>query len=101
MILSGVQYLHDTSFYRVDLFGSLNVRLFKGFSLRVSGNYGWVADQLYIRAGDLSDEDILLRKTAQATTRRYFTSFGISYRFGSIFNNVVNTRFGGGGGFFF
>ena len=99
--LSGVQYLHDTSFYRVDLFGSLNLRLFKGFSLRVSGNYGWVADQLYIPAGNLSDEDILLRQRAQATNRRYFTSFGISYRFGSIFNNVVNTRFGGGGGFFF
>jgi hypothetical protein len=96
--LSGVQYLHDTSFYRVDLFGSLNIRLFKGFSLRVSGNYGWVADQLYIPAGDLSDEDILLRQRAQETDRSYFTSFGISYRFGSIFNNVVNPRFGGGGG---
>jgi hypothetical protein len=24
--------------------------------------------------------------------------FGISYTFGSIYNNVVNPRFGGGGG---
>lgn len=96
--LSGLQYLHDTSFYRVDLSGSINIRLIKGLSLRVSGNYGWVADQLYIPAGDLSDEDILLRQRAQETTSRYFTSFGISYRFGSIFNNVVNPRFGGGGG---
>ena len=96
--LSGLQYLHDTDFYRVDLFGSLNIRLFRGFSLRVSGNYSWVADQLYLPAGDLSDEDILLQIQARETNRRYFTSFGITYRFGSIFNNVVNPRFGGGGG---
>ncbi|MCH7992408.1 MAG: hypothetical protein IIC35_08325, partial [Gemmatimonadetes bacterium] len=33
----------------------------------------------------------------------YFTSFGFPYQFGSIFNNIVNPRFGGsrGGGVFF
>lgn len=101
--LSALQYLHDTDFYRVDLSSSINIRLFRGFSFRVSGSYGWVADQLYIPAGDLSDEDILLRQRAQETDSRYFVNFGITYRFGSIFNNVVNPRFGGagGGGFFF
>jgi hypothetical protein len=29
---------------------------------------------------------------------RYFGSFGLTYTFGSPFNNVVNPRFGGGGG---
>ena len=96
--LSALQYLHDPAFYRVDLFGQINVRLFRGFTFRVMGSYVWVADQLYISARDLSDEDILLQRQARETNRRYFTSFGISYRSGSFFNNVVNPRFGGGGG---
>jgi hypothetical protein len=36
-----------------------------------------------------------------ATSYRYFVSGGISYRFGSIFNNVVNPRFTGSEGVFF
>lgn len=101
--LSGSQYFHDLDFYNVRLFGSTNVRLFRGFSFRVTGSYSWIRDQLYLPAGDLSDEDILTRRQALATGYNYFMSFGISYQFGSIFNNIVNPRFGGGGGgvFFF
>jgi hypothetical protein len=62
------------------------------------GNYGWIRDQLYLPGGDYTEAEILLRQRAVATSFSYFTSFGVSYRFGSIFNNVVNPRFGGGGG---
>ncbi len=96
--LTGSHYFHDTSKYHVTLFGSLSVRLFKGFSVNVSGNYSWIRDQLFIAAADASDDEILLRQRQLATTFSYFTSFGIQYRFGPIFNNVVNPRFGGGGG---
>ena len=99
--LSGSQYLHDPDFYNVNLFGSANVRLFRGFSFRVFGSYAWVRDQLFLPAGDLSDEDILTRRQALATGFEYFVSFGITYQFGSIFNNIVNPRFGGGEGRFF
>lgn len=84
--------------YSVTLSGGFNVRLFKGFSVNVHGNYSWIRDQLHIEAGSLTDEQILLRQRQLATSYRWFTSFGISYRFGSIFNNVVNPRFGNGGG---
>ncbi len=52
---------------------------------------------------DATDEEIVVRQRQLATSFRYYTSFGISYRFGAIFNNVVNPRFGGGEGqvFFF
>ena len=40
----------------------------------------------------------MLREQQLATTYRYSVTFGITYAFGSIFNNVVNPRFGGGGG---
>lgn len=45
---------------------------------------------------------MLRRRQALATDYEYELSIGISYTFGSIFNNIVNPRFGGrrGGDFF-
>jgi hypothetical protein len=92
------QYLHDRSFYNAGVFASADVRLFKGFSFNVGGDYSRVHDQLGLRKGTASVEEILLRQRELKTDYSYFLSAGISYRFGSIFNNVVNPRFGGGGG---
>ena len=39
-------------------------------------------------------EDVLLRRKMQKTDYSYYTSFGFTYTFGSIYNNVVNPRFG-------
>jgi hypothetical protein len=39
-----------------------------------------------------------LRQRQLATNYNYFVYGGISYRFGSIFTNVVNPRMGGGSG---
>jgi len=100
--LSSAQYLHDTSKYNVSLSGSFSIRLFRGFSVTALGSYSWIRDQLFISGENLSDEFILLQQRQLETNYRYLTSLGITYRFGSIFNNVVNPRFGssgGGGGF--
>jgi hypothetical protein len=100
--VTGQQYLHDVSKYGVDVFMSFNVRLFRGFSVRMTGSYAWIRDQLYLPKSGATEAEVLLRQRQLETSYRYFTSFGIEYRFGSIFNNVVNPRFGGsGGGFFF
>lgn len=98
--ISGAHYLHDFDRNRVSVDGRLNLRLFRGFSLDVNGNYSRVHDQLYIPAGDLDDEEILLRRQALETNYRYRTSVGIRYTFGSVYNNAVNPRVrrGGGGG---
>ena len=96
--VTGEQYLHDTSKYSVTISGNFNIRLFQGFSIRMGGNYSWIRDQLFISAAGATDEQILLRQRQLGTSYRYFTSFGIEYRFGSIFNNVVNPRFGGHSG---
>jgi len=37
-------------------------------------------------------EEIIARQQALATHYSYFTGFGLSYTFGSIYNNVVNPR---------
>lgn len=96
--LTASQYLHDSKLYEVGLNGSLSLRLFQGFSVNASGFYGLVRNQLFLPAGGATTEDVLLRQRQLETSYNYFVVFGFSYRFGSIFNNVVNPRFGGSGG---
>jgi hypothetical protein len=101
--LTGNQYLHETNRYSVSASGNFNIRIFRGFSIRMSGSYTWIRDQIYLSSEGATDEQVLLRQRQLATNFRYNTSIGIEYRFGSIFNSVVNPRFGGSGGevFFF
>ncbi len=54
-----------------------------------------------IRKADFNSEDILANVRQYPTTNSIHTSVGINYRFGSIYNNVVNPRFNKGGGRFF
>jgi hypothetical protein len=96
--LGGSTFLDDFSKNRLDLGGGVNLQLVKGLRFRVGGSASRVRDQIYLPAGNLTPEQILLRQRALATGFRYFGSVGISYTFGSIFNNVVNPRFRGGEG---
>ena len=75
--------------------GSTSVRIVKGLNFNVSGSYSWIHDQLYLRKGTASTANVLLRQQALQTSYSYFGSFGLSYTFGSIFNNVVFPRFRG------
>jgi hypothetical protein len=87
------QYLHDPERHRLEFFGWLSVRLFRGLDLNVNGRLARVKDQINLRAGEATDEEILLRQRELGTDFRYDFSFGLSYRFGSIYNNAVNPRF--------
>jgi hypothetical protein len=75
----------------------MNVRLFKGFSVNLFGEFSRTRDQVYLPRGEASTEEILLRQRQLLTGYQYSFEFGFSYTFGSIFNNIVNPRFGGGG----
>jgi hypothetical protein len=88
------QYLTKPDKYSITAFGDANVRLFKGFSFNLFGEVARTRDQLYLPKGEASTEEILVRQRQLETGYRYFMHFGISYSFGSIFNNVVNPRFG-------
>ena len=95
-----VQYLHDASRYRAELFTNFDVRLIKGLSLNMFSSVSYVRDQLYLPAGDATPEEVLLQLRQLETSYFYYTSVGFSYTFGSIYNNVVNPRFGAGQGGF-
>jgi hypothetical protein len=58
------------------------------------GEVARTRDQLYLPAGEATTEEILVRQRQLETGYRYYLQFGLSYSFGSIFNNVVNPRFG-------
>jgi hypothetical protein len=91
-------YLNDPGKNRISLNGNTNVRLFKGFEFFVGGNYDRIRDQVYLPKGEATDEEVLVRRRQLATNYQYFIEFGISYSFGSIFNNIVNPRMSGRSG---
>jgi hypothetical protein len=90
--LSGSHYLDSFRHNNLSSHVNLNVRLLRGLSLDVFGNYERVRDQIYIPKGDATDEEVLLQRRALETGYRYRTSVGLRYTFGSIYNNIVNPR---------
>ncbi|MFO7892443.1 MAG: hypothetical protein R6U63_01810 [Longimicrobiales bacterium] len=98
--LDGSQYFHDISKFSVRLGGHTNFRIFRGLNFNVGGSIDWIRDQLYLpRQGD-SIEDVLLQRRQLATDYQYRMRFGLSYRFGSALNNIVNPRLDNHGRFF-
>lgn len=91
-------YFHDFSKHSIEFFSFINIRLVEGLSLRLNFNAERVQDQLSLSGEGLTETEILLRRQQRATDFAIGGSIGLSYTFGSIYNNVVNTRLGGGGG---
>jgi hypothetical protein len=94
--LEGSNYLHDFSKNRLELWGDIEVRLMKGLELSVFGGVARIHDQLSLVRGELSEADILLQLQELATAYSVDGGVRLSYTFGSIYNNIVNPRFGNG-----
>jgi hypothetical protein len=93
LALVGSNYFHDFSKNRLQLNSSVNIRIFKGLSLRINGGVAHLNDQLNLKKGDISEAERLLQLRELATKYRVEGGIEITYTFGSIFNNVVNPRF--------
>jgi hypothetical protein len=96
--VSAENYLDDFKNVGYGIFSSASLRLFKGFSLNFFGNYYTTGKQVTLPMAGATLEEVLLRRRQLETKYSFYAYFGISYSFGSIFNNFVNPRFGGGGG---
>jgi hypothetical protein len=96
--LSGAHYFHDLKKYNVELFGIVQLNLYKGLSIYVIGSGARIHDQIYLPKGSLTKEEVLLQLKQLQTTYSYFAAFGVSFTFGSIYTNVINPRFGSSGG---
>lgn len=87
-------YLHDFSKNQVGLDGSVRIRIIKGLSIELEGEVGYINDRLNLSKGELSDAERLLRLKQQASKYELRGEIRLTYVFGSIYNNVVNPRFG-------
>lgn len=86
-------FLTDASKRSTDINAGFNVRLFRGFSINANGGYEWIRNQVYLPRGETDAVDVLLRRRALLSGFQYYMRLGLSYTFGSIYNNVVNPRF--------
>ena len=99
--LEGSHYLEDFKKNHLQIFGNGNFRLFKGLSFDFFTIVNLIHDQLSIQKGGATPQEVLLRRRQLATSYSYQGFVGLRYTFGSKFANVVNPRFGSGGGFIF
>ena len=88
----GSHFFHDLAKNRVDIDGYVSLRVAKGLAVSLNGNVELIRDQLSLAAGGSSLEDLLLQQSQLATGYKLAGSIGLNYTFGSIYNNVVNTR---------
>ena len=100
LTLEWSQFLDDASKYRGVLFAGVDIRLFRGFSFNVSGYSSLIRDQIFLPRRGSTDEEILLQRRQLSTDYQHELRIGFTYSFGSIFNNVVNSRFAGSSGGF-
>jgi hypothetical protein len=92
--LSGSNYFHNFELNSFRLSGGIELNVTKGLSFEIGGGASAIHDQIALRKSEVDLEELLLRRRELETQFDYYTYFGFSYSFGSIYNNIVNTRFG-------
>jgi len=86
-------YLHDWNLLFASIQPWIELNVVKGLSFNIVGNFRWIRNQINIPKGDASRDDVLLQLQQLQSNYSYYGWMGISYRFGSTYNNVVNVRF--------
>ncbi len=86
-------YFMDWKLNNLSLNLEVNVRVTGGLSFYIYSYGGLVHDQIYLAKGNTTLQEVLTRRRQLASGYNFYTSVGISYRFGSILNNFVNPRF--------
>lgn len=90
--LEGSNYLMNIQQNRLEFESDISIRLIKGLALDVGGGVSLIHDQRHLPKGDATKEDILLQRRELTTSYQYDFYMGVSYTFGSIYNNIVNSR---------
>ncbi|MFD0798043.1 hypothetical protein ACFQZJ_11255 [Maribacter chungangensis] len=90
--LRGSAFLNDFRKNRIQLFGRLAIRVFKGLAVTFRGDFEVIRDQIGLPAGDASLEDVLLQQKQIATDFELGFRVGLRYTFGSTYNNIINLR---------
>lgn len=94
--LEASTYLHDLSRNRIELDGWISIRIIKGLSVFLRGGVARINNQITLPKGGADEAEVLLRLQELRTAYSIDASVGFTYTFGSIYNNIVNPRFGNG-----
>lgn len=86
-------YLSNFKLNNLSLNSYISWRIFGGLSFNMNGGISFIHDQINLRKSTASSEEILTRQRQLESQYSYWLSGGISYSFGSIYNNIVNPRF--------
>jgi outer membrane usher protein FimD/PapC len=97
--LSYRSFLNDFSKNRLSMSTNLSWRIWRGLSWNVNLSYSRIRDVINVPKDSIDPIDVLAGVTRLPTSFSYSVRTGISFTFGSIYNNVVNTRLRGGGGY--
>jgi hypothetical protein len=85
-------FLDDPAKYRMSINGEVDLRIAKGLSINLWGEYSSIRDQINLARAGATRDQVLVRQRALATNYQYWFGVGINYAFGSIYNTVVNQR---------
>lgn len=90
--LSFQHFFRDFNENNLSLDAGMSIRIWKGLSWEFNVSYSLINDDINISKEELDPEDIILGLRQLSTSSSYDISTGISFTFGSMYNNVVNTR---------
>jgi len=88
-------YLYDLSKFSLSFSGSVNWNIFKGFKFAVGGSYEIIRNLIQLSKEGATRDEVLLQQKQLNSQYSYFFGVGISYQFGSKFNNYINPAFKG------
>ena len=90
--LRGRHFFHDLSKNSLEFNNRVSLQVIKGLAFNLTTNLELINDQLSLPRGEATLEEILLQQKSLSTNFEFFFSLGVSYTFGSIYNNIINTR---------
>ena len=90
--VSGSHFLNNLEYRRLTVSNWTSVRIFKGLSMRLNAQFSLIRDQIFLPRREATEAEIFLRQRSLATSYDLYLGGGLNYKFGSIYNNVVNTR---------
>jgi hypothetical protein len=88
-------YLSDLAKNNLNFNGAVSWKITKGLNFALWGNYGLVHDQIALRKGTATRDQLLVRTRELKSNYNYNLGIALSYRFGSILNNFINPAFRG------